>query len=159
VAAAADKEPPRIHAARTRGRELALQLAYSWEQNHYVDDGALLPDDVAAELDDATRAFAKELFAGLIAERAPVDAAVDERLENWNIGRLAMLDRALLRLGAFELIYRADTPPKVAINEYIELAKRFGSDAKTAKLVNGVLDRIAREHRGGEVGKKLPSGN
>ncbi len=85
-----------------------------------------------------------------------MDAAVDQRLENWTIQRLAVLDRALLRLGAYELLFCADTPPKVTINEYIELAKRYGSEAKTAKLVNGVLDKIAREHRPSEVARREP---
>jgi N utilization substance protein B len=135
-------------ALRTRGRELALQLLYSFEQNRYVDDGMLLPADASDGLDPEAQAFALTLFRGFAAERPAVDAAVDQRLDNWTIHRLAVADRAVLRLGAYELLYCADTPPKVAINEYIELAKQFGSDAKTAKLVNGVLDRIAREHRG-----------
>ncbi len=135
-------------ALRTRGRELALQLLYSFEQNRYVDDGMLLPTDASEGLDPEAQAFALTLFRGFAAERPAVDAAVDQRLDNWTIHRLAVADRAVLRLGAYELLYCADTPPKVAINEYIELAKQFGSDAKTAKLVNGVLDRIAREHRG-----------
>lgn len=145
-------------AARSQGRELALQLIYSFEQNKYVDDGQLLPEDDLAAVDAEATAFARELFKGFAAQRVPVDAAVDQRLENWTIQRLAVLDRAVLRLGAYELLYCADTPPKVAINEYIELAKRYGSEAKTAKLVNGVLDKIAREHRPGEVTKRVSDG-
>jgi N utilization substance protein B len=145
-------------AARSQGRELALQFIYSYEQNKYVDDGMLLPGDDLAAVDAEATAFARELFQGFAAQRVPVDAAVDQRLENWTIQRLAVLDRALLRLGAYELLYCADTPPKVAINEYIELAKRYGSEAKTAKLVNGVLDKIAREHRPGEVSKRVGDG-
>jgi transcription antitermination protein NusB len=142
------------HGSRGPGRVLALQLLYSFEQNHYHDDGCLVPDEANDGMDGESIAFAKELFAGFQAERAAIDAAVDQRLENWTIQRLAVLDRAILRLGAFEIIYCPDTPPKVAINEYIEIAKRFGSEAKTAKLVNGVLDRIAREHRPNEVAKR-----
>lgn len=142
--------------SRSQGRELALQLLYSFEQNKYVDDGQLLPLDVAEAVDAEASAFAHGLFQGFIASRAPVDAAVDQRLENWTIQRLAVLDRALLRLGAYELLFCADTPPKVTINEYIELAKRYGSEAKTAKLVNGVLDKIAREHRPSEVARREP---
>jgi N utilization substance protein B len=138
-------------ASRSQGRELALQLLYSFEQNKYIDDGQLVPQDDLEAVDAESSAFAQGLFQGFIGQRAAVDAAVDQRLENWTIQRLAVLDRALLRLGAYELICCADTPPKVTINEYIELAKRYGSEAKTAKLVNGVLDKIAREHRPGEV--------
>ncbi|MBA2479379.1 MAG: transcription antitermination factor NusB [Planctomycetes bacterium] len=142
------------HTARGPGRVLALQHLYSFEQNHYRDDGCLVPDEAREGVDDESIAFAKELFEGFQTERPAIDAAVDQRLENWTIQRLAVLDRAILRLGAFEIIYRPDTPPKVSINEYIEIAKRFGSEAKTAKLVNGVLDRIAREHRPDEVAKR-----
>jgi N utilization substance protein B len=141
---------------RSQGRELALQLLYSFEQNKYVDDGQLLPLEVAEAVDAESSAFAHGLFQGFIGQRTVVDAAVDQRLENWTIQRLAVLDRALLRLGAYELLCCADTPPKVTINEYIELAKRYGSEAKTAKLVNGVLDKIAREHRPAEVARREP---
>jgi N utilization substance protein B len=139
---------------RSQARETALQLIYSFEQNKYVDDGMLLPGDDTDALPPETLVLARAIFAGFAKERPAVDAAVDKRLENWTIHRLAVADRALLRLGAYEILYCADTPPKVAINECIELAKRYGSDAKTAKLVNGVLDKIAREHRPNEVGAK-----
>ena len=98
-------------------------------------------------LSDAAVTLARELYNGCRVERAAVDAVIDKRLHNWTLQRLAVVDRSILRIGAYELLYRSDVPPKVAINEAIELAKRFGSDAKTAKLVNGVLDKIARDHR------------
>jgi transcription antitermination protein NusB len=148
----------RANATRTAGRVLALQTLYSFEQNHYQDDGHLLPEDVSLAVDGEAAGFARSLFDGFRAQRPAIDAAIDSRLENWTIHRLAVLDRSLLRLGAYELLYCPETPPKVAINEYIELAKRFGSEAKTTKLVNGVLDRIAREHRADEVGRKPASG-
>ncbi len=149
-----DREAPARRHGRSPGRALALQFLYSWEQNHYLDDGCLVPDDLLAEAAEDAAAFARALFAGCLAQRVPLDAAVDARLENWTIQRLAVADRAILRLGAYEIIYCPETPPKVAINEGIELAKQFGSEAKTAKLVNGVLDRIAREHRPAEVGRR-----
>ncbi len=143
------------HAARTKGRALAVQTLYSFEQNRYRDDDvALLPDDATDGIDAEAQSFAKTLFDGFRRERPAIDAAVDTRLENWTIQRLAVLDRTILRLGTFELLYCPDTPAKVTINEYIELAKEYGSEAKTARLVNGVLDRIAREHRADEVGKR-----
>ncbi len=133
-------------------------MLYSFEQNHYVDDGHLLPDDEKDAPDEETRAYAVRLFDGFRAERTAIDEVVDQRLDNWSIQRLAVLDRSILRLGAYELIYCSEVPPKVAINEYIELAKTYGSEAKTTKLVNGVLDRIAREHRADEVEKKPVAG-
>jgi N utilization substance protein B len=140
--------------ARSRGRELALQLLYSFEQNKFIDDGMLLPADATDGLEMESVEFARMLQGGFAKERPAVDSAVDKRLENWTIHRLAVADRAILRLGAYEILYCSDTPAKVAINEYIELAKRYGSEAKTPKLVNAVLDKIAKEHRAGDVKAK-----
>ncbi len=148
-----DSGKPKRSEARSRGRELALQLMYSFEQNKFVDDGMLLPADAIDGLDSESVEFARALQNGFAKERPAVDSAVDKRLENWTIHRLAVADRAILRLGAYEILYCADTPVKVAINEYIELAKRYGSEAKTPKLVNAVLDKIAKEHRAGDVRK------
>jgi N utilization substance protein B len=131
---------------RARGRELALARLYAWEQRRFEDDPAL-PDELIEGATDAARAYADQIVAGVGAQRTPLDAAIDRRLENWTLHRLAAVDRALLRLAAWEILYADDMPPRVAINEAIELAKRYGSDERTAKLVNGVLDRIAREHR------------
>jgi len=143
-----DQDPAYARAGR---REHRLHVGI--DRRTGVDDGDLLTDDVSDETEVV--AFARELFAGLGAERTAVDAEVDKRLDNWTIHRLAVVDRAILRLGTYEIIYNKDTPPKVALNEYIELAKRYGSEAKTAKLVNGVLDRIARHHRPGEVTQRI----
>jgi len=139
---------------RSRGRELALQMLYSFEQNKFIDDGMLVTTDATDGMEPESLAFAQTLLAGFAKERLAIDAAVDKRLENWTIHRLAVADRAILRLGAFEILYCPDTPAKVAINEYIELSKRYGSEAKTPKLVNAVLDKIAREHRAGDVKAK-----
>jgi transcription antitermination protein NusB len=147
------KGPAKRSEARSRGRELALQMLYSFEQNKFIDDGMLLPADATDGMDAESVDFARLLQAGFAQERPAVDAAVDKRLENWTIHRLAVADRAILRLGAYEILYCTDTPAKVAINEYIELAKRYGSEAKTPKLVNAVLDKIAKEHRAGDVRK------
>ena len=136
---------------RSRGRELALQLVYSFEQNKFIDDGMLVTADATEDMEPESIEFARALLAGFAKERPAIDAAVDKRLENWTIHRLAVTDRAILRLGAYEIIYCPETPAKVTINEYIELSKRYGSEAKTPKLINAVLDKIARDHRAGDV--------
>lgn len=144
-------------ASRSIGRAVALQLMYAYEVNKYVDDGRLLPTfdlgDVGAD-DPAAVAFAQAILATFAENRVPVDAAIDKRLDNWTIHRLAVVDRAILRIGTVEILYRDDTPPKVSINEAIELAKRYGSEEKTTKLINGVLDRLARDHRPSDLKKK-----
>ncbi len=132
-------------ATRRAARDRTLQLLYAFEQNKYLDDGRLLPSDdepVPEAVDTQARAW----FDGFAVNRTPIDAAIDKRLTNWTIHRLAAVDRNILRLGAYEILYDTVTPPKVAINEAVELAKRFGSEDKTAKLVNAVLDRLAKDH-------------
>jgi N utilization substance protein B len=132
--------------ARRQGRVHALSLAYAYDQKHYLDDESLAISSEAASLADGAVELGEKVFHGLREERAAVDAIVDKCLTNWTLGRMAVLDRSILRLGCYELIYCPDVPPKVVINEYIEIAKQYGSDVKTGKLVNGVLDRIAKEH-------------
>jgi N utilization substance protein B len=139
---------------RRLGRELALQLLFSWDLNHQDATATLMPPDDLAEVPAGARELAVAIHAGFLAQQPAVDAAIDKRLTNWTIGRLAATDRAILRLGAYEILYRAETPPRVAINECVELAKRYGSDGKTTGLVNGVLDRLARDHRPTEVRKR-----
>ncbi len=132
-------------AVRRAARDRALQLLYAYEQNKYQDDGRLLPSD-DEPVAEAVSAQAEAWFNGFIGNRVPIDAAIDKRLTNWTIHRLAAVDRNILRLGAYEILYDTVTPPKVAINEAVEMAKRFGSEDKTAKLVNAVLDRLAKDH-------------
>ena len=137
----------KLRDVRRQGRQLALQYLYAFEQNRYEDTGRLVPGEDLEPVHADAQAFALTLFAGFRANRVPIDAAVDKRLSNWTIGRLAVIDRQILRLGAYEILYCEETPPKVAISEAVELAKTFGTEDKTTRLVNGVLDRIAREHR------------
>ncbi|TVR44381.1 MAG: transcription antitermination factor NusB [Planctomycetota bacterium] len=132
---------------RRQGRAHALALAYAFDQKHYQDDERLAVEGEGGELSAEAREHGRGIFNGLVIERTAVDAIVDGCLTNWTLGRMAVLDRSILRLGCYELLYCLDVPPKVVINEYIELAKVYGSDGKTAKLVNGVLDRIAKQHR------------
>ncbi len=131
--------------SRRAGRSAALQQLYALDQKAFEDDGLLATDDLAT-LDDEGRNFAAELVAGVLGQRPAIDAVLADRLDNWTLDRVALVDRNLLRLGCYELLYREQTPPKVAINEYIELGKVFGSETATPRLINGVLDRIAKEH-------------
>lgn len=140
---------------RRTARVYALQLLYSFDQKRFEDDGHLMvSDDEVTGIAEDCLAFGQHLFNQCIVEKAAVDATIDKYLKNWTIHRLAVADRSLLRLGCYELLYEADIPAKASINEYVDMAKEFGSDGKTAKLVNGVLDSIARQHRAGETNKK-----
>ncbi|MCS6969975.1 MAG: transcription antitermination factor NusB [Planctomycetota bacterium] len=132
---------------RHRVRELAMQWLFAWELCRCPQEAPELPEDSLAAGPPETVEAARELLA-LVRQHLPaIDSALDQRLQNWTLGRLAAVDRAILRLAAYEILYRGEVSPRVAINEAIELAKAYGSDAKTARLVNGVLDRLARDHR------------
>jgi N utilization substance protein B len=88
--------------------------------------------------------FANSLIGGVRRNRAELDALLEQTADHWSLERMAATDRNVLRLGAYEILY-ADTPGRVAINEAVELAKRFGS-RQSAQFVNGILDRLLAGH-------------
>jgi N utilization substance protein B len=128
-------------ARRSRAREVALQILYQQEQNPgYPADQ--VERFIARRLTDpALRAYADELIKGVQAHRERIDELISKVAENWRIDRMAAIDRNILRLGAYELLHVADVPTKVAINEALELAKRY-STAQSSRFVNGILDRL-----------------
>lgn len=124
---------------RRRGRELALQMLYQREVA-----GAEMDHVVArfADLQDApeqAREFAVTLARGVVARLDEVDAHLREFADNWRLERMAAVDRNILRLAVFELLFQAETPAAVVIDEAVEIAKRFGSE-RSSQFVNGVLD-------------------
>jgi N utilization substance protein B len=128
---------------RSRGREVALQVLFQEDVNpgHSVEEmkrfvSARIPSPELAE-------FCLSLILGVQRNRQELDAMLSATAQNWSLERMAATDRNVLRLGAYEILY-ADTPQKVAINEAVELAKRFGS-AQSAAFVNGILDRFVSD--------------
>jgi N utilization substance protein B len=126
---------------RTRGREIALQVLYQVEQN--PGQGAEEVNRFIARRlrEPKLCAFAHALVDGVHEHQPRIDALISEVAENWRLDRMAAIDRNILRLGAYELLYCADVPTKVAINEALELAKRY-STAQSSRFVNGILDRL-----------------
>ena len=133
---------------RTRGREAALQLLYRAEIGGLDagDDRAAYWNDAAEYLDGETghavQAFAESLFRGVQADQAALDEMISAALQNWRLDRVALIDKLILRIAAFELRRAAD-PPIVVIDESLELARRFGGD-ESVRFVNGVVDGIRR---------------
>ncbi len=127
---------------RREGREAALQFLFS----HDLNDG-LNPEDVSFwELRPAGRAvkaFAVEMLQGVVAHLDDIDAAIAGAVENYSLQRIDAVDRNLLRLASYEILYREDIPVPVSINEAIEISKRFGT-SESPRFINGVLDRIRR---------------
>jgi N utilization substance protein B len=128
---------------RSRSREVALQLLVQFDVNPRVDR-AVIERFVRDRLrDPASEQFCLALYDGALAERPAIDRRIVEVAENWRLPRMAAVDRNVLRLAAHELMHTPETPTAVAINEAVELARRFGSKDSPA-FVNGLLDRIAQ---------------
>jgi N utilization substance protein B len=129
-------------ARRSRAREIVLQLLYQFDQTHQ-GTAEQEQEFLARRLHDKElEAFAERLYRGTLEHRQEIDAKLAQVAENWSVERMAAVDRNILRLGAYELLFAADTPPKVAIDEAIEIAKRYGS-AESPAFVNGILDKLA----------------
>ncbi|MBB3127563.1 N utilization substance protein B [Paenibacillus rhizosphaerae] len=139
---------------RRLARELVVQCLYQMEMNEATSEEALemLLEDAAEENDTertiTDEAELKEYVLGLVNGIWGSKKAVDDLLENylkgWQMSRLSKVDRQILRLAAYEMLYRDDVPAKVAVNEAIELAKHFGTE-DSGKFVNGVLGNMIRE--------------
>jgi len=132
---------------RTKAREYVLQMLYQvditrgnwqdalnsfWESNEQ--------ENISAEL----KGFSAELLEGVILHMQEIDKKISKYAANWQLERMAFVDRNIMRLGCFELIFRDDIPPKVTINEAVELAKKY-SGSESGKFVNAILDQIKIE--------------
>ena len=135
---------------RHLGRIVALQTLYEYEFRTQSGDVSVSIDEILGRnlvryesaIDDID--FVKDLVAGVVAASNELDGKIQPIAPEWPIEQIARVDRAILRLGLYELLYRSDVvPPKVAINEAVELAKAFGSD-NSSKFVNGVLGTAYR---------------
>src|SRR5271168_3910624 len=101
-----------------------------------------LPPPTAEEL--ATRLFADKLIRGVLEHRPELDARIKQHAENWDLHRMAVVDRNVLRLAIYEMLFRDDIPPIVSINEAVDIAKKF-STKDSGKFVNGILDKVKNE--------------
>jgi N utilization substance protein B len=132
---------------RREGREAAVQFLYQDDLNK-TDPAAM-----AATLEEfwrlresaaRTREFAAELIGGVLKNREAIDARIQKVAANYELHRIAPVDRNILRVALYEMLYTNEAPPVVCINEAIEIAKRFGSE-DSGRFVNGILDRLKEE--------------
>jgi len=132
--------------SRRKARECALQMLFA------ADVAEMPPDDVVrsywaelgeSELDETARAFATRLATGTLSNLEQLDERIRSRAEHWRISRMAVVDRNILRLAVYEFLYEP-TPRTVAINEALEIARRFSSYEAT-QFINGILDAIKRD--------------
>ena len=129
---------------RSRAREVALQLLFQHDHNPGVDRADIERFVRERLRDPALEPFCLGLYDGVVAHLADIDQRLAQAAENWRLPRMATVDRNVLRLGAYELWFSPDTPANVALDEAIELARRFGA-AESPAFVNGVLDRLRQE--------------
>lgn len=137
---------------RSRAREIVLQILYQDDLNpeRSVEEDLPFIKNRLHNNGNIVQ-FAKQLVDGVRNRKTEIDARLGEVAENWKLGRMAATDRNVLRLGAFEILY-FDTPAKVAVNEAIELAKRYGNELSPS-FINGILDRLIRQTESGETAK------
>ncbi|HIJ80707.1 MAG TPA: transcription antitermination factor NusB [Desulfuromonadales bacterium] len=128
---------------RREARELALQMLYALDANPSVGLRETLQTfrEEQAVVTDRVREFAEDLVQGVQEKRGIIDEAIKARSKNWALTRMPRVDLNVMRLAAYELMFRSDIPKKVSINEAIEIVRRFG-DKESPSFVNGILDEI-----------------
>jgi N utilization substance protein B len=139
---------------RRLARELALQSLYQIEMNHMSLTEAITNVVEEAESDDESELIKNkdviaqeeilELVQGTLTHKEKIDDLLKDYLKGWQMDRLSRVDREILRLASYEMLYRDDVPPKVVVNEAIDLSKHFGTE-ESGKFVNGVLGKMIRE--------------
>lgn len=128
--------------ARRSGREAGLQMLFQLEASSVMPDQAIELFWRTFEADPEGRSYADAIVRGVAESLAKLDERIAGASKNWRLERMSRVDRNLLRLGTWELMFRADVPRAVVLDEAVELAKAFGSE-ESPSFVNGVLDRIA----------------
>jgi N utilization substance protein B len=129
---------------RRKGRELALQMLYQWDLTRYP-----LPAvqesfwTLNSEVEEEVRQFAESLLAGTLSYLGAIDVLLASHAEHWRVARMATVDRNILRLATYELLYESETPRPVIINEALEIARRF-STPESIHFINGILDSIRK---------------
>jgi len=126
---------------RRRARELAIQVLFHLEFS--PDDPSGVFDLICDNFDarESIRDFSKRLVLGVWEKKKTLDKVISEASKNWRIERMALLDKSILRLAAFEIMFIEDIPPKVSLDEAVEIGKKFGSE-DSSRYINGVLDNV-----------------
>ena len=127
--------------ARREGREAAVQFLYQRDLNAGTNAETLEAFWELRPANKKVRAFGMDIAQGVLSHQADIDERIRQSASNYDLHRIAAVDRNILRIAIYEMLFCPDVPPVVSINEAIEIAKRFGSD-ESGRFVNGVLDRI-----------------
>ena len=129
---------------RHLSRSIAMQTLYEWDFRGGSEPMEIATRNIAAYEDDADGDYVRRIVNGVVEHVAEIDGKISEVAPELPVDQIAQIDKAVLRLAIYELLFDEDVPPKVAINEAVELGKTFGSDS-TSRFVNGVLGTIYRQ--------------
>ena len=132
---------------RRASREVALRALYQIDVGKMTPEEALDSSAAESHYREETLRFARELVLGCVQHRAPIDETIARHARGWTLSRMAHIDRNVLRLAVFEILYRPDVPHSVAVDEAVELAKKY-STAESGRFVNGVLGSLVRTVEG-----------
>ena len=138
---------------RRKARELALRMLYQMETNGEDPELALLKYCELFPYQKAVTDYTRVLLSGIKKEKELIDGYIQAASEHWKSERIALVDRNVLRIGIFEMLFSDDVPPKVAIDEAIEMSKKYGNE-ESREFVNGILDRIMHDHYGSAAVRK-----
>ncbi len=133
--------------ARRQARRIALQVLYEYDTAGHDVEAVLRRHTAERHLEPQVVAFAGELVQGVLVHLDQIDAAIQEAASEWPLSQMARIDKNILRLAIYEILFNNAVPAKAAINEAVELAKAFGSDA-SSRFVNGVLGTIFSQAHG-----------
>lgn len=129
---------------RTKARECALKVLYQIEMTKENYDNSLSAFwEREPETEESVKEFANQLVKGVEENIKEIDETISKYATNWQISRMAVIDRNILRMATHEILYLDDIPPKVSINEAVDIAKKYG-DTDSGKFVNGILDKISK---------------
>ena len=128
-------------ARRREARERAMQILFEYEVNPRDLPEVFRDFWSDKSSDSASTAFTEELVRGTVDHLAQVDEVIRQHARNWDLPRIGRVDRNVMRIALYEMLFREDIPPVVSINEAVEIAKQFG-DSGSGKFVNGILDRV-----------------
>ena len=132
---------------RTFAREVAMKILYASEiTKESIEECFRAFWKTQEKVDEAVKKFSDFLVFGFAKNQKEIDEIISKHAANWKLDRMATVDRNILRLASFELLYTDEIPPKVAINEAIDVAKKYG-DKDSGKFVNGILDKISKTEK------------
>jgi N utilization substance protein B len=127
---------------RKGARETVLKILYRFD---FLKEGKVeevIEEEIKGK--NVDRKYVEEMVTGILSHKSEIDGEINRISKKWKVEKMNPVDRNILRIGCYELIFKADIPPKVSINEAVELAKKYGTE-KSSAFVNGILDRLAKE--------------